>query len=312
MTIHAHPTHYPRGEIIGTGLVVLDRIHVENDEPVVEELGGSCGNVLISLAMLGRSVAPLLRLGSDAVGGRLERELCAAGADTRLVSRRRDVNTPVIVQLLDLKSSNHRFSFNCPKSDEPLGSFESITIEELEPARSAIASCSIFYTDRLSATICDAMEIAAEGGAIIHFEPSGICEAEQFERALSLAHIFKYSIDRLPGVLAERARPDAFCIVTAGNSGLKVRHAGAVYRCEAHDAPAVRDTCGAGDMVTSALLDRIIEDHVRGPASLSIRTVLAGIRSGQRLAAANCAHIGARGIFRERGPAHARALLTGG
>lgn len=310
MNTYAQTTCLPRDQVVGTGLVALDRIHVGEQELLFEELGGSCGNVLISLAMLGRAVTPLLRLGNDPVGSRLENDLRMAGADTRLVSRHQSVRSPVIVELLDLVSSDHIFSFTCPQSSERFGSFQPITSDDLEPARPAVASCTIFYADRISETICDAMETAAAGGAIVHFEPSGIGESKQFERALSIAHIFKYSVDRLAPEVSKRLRPDAFTIVTAGRSGLEVRHAGVVHQCEARDAHVVRDTCGAGDMVTLGLLDTIIQSDIFDPTSLSISTVLTGIRSGQRLAAANCAYIGARGIFRERGPRHAREILA--
>jgi fructokinase len=310
MNTHAQTTCLLRNQVVGTGLVALDRIHVGEQGPLFEELGGSCGNVLISLAMLGRAVAPLLRLGNDPVGSRLESDLRMAGADTRLVSRHQSVRSPIIVELLDLSTSDHTFSFTCPQSSEQFGSFQPITIHELESARAAVASCTIFYADRISETICDAMEMAAAGGAIVHFEPSGIGEADQFERALSIAHIFKYSVDRLSPEVSERLRPDAFTIVTAGRSGLEVRHAGVAHQCKARDVHVVRDTCGAGDMVTLGLLDTIIQTGICDPASLSISTVLAGIRSGQQLAAANCAYVGARGIFRECGPGHVREILT--
>lgn len=303
-TIASHPD-----QVVGTGLVALDLIHVGATEPLFEELGGSCGNVLISLAMLGRSVTPVLRLGYDAVGDRLERDLRAAGADTRLVSRRRNVRSPVIVELLDLDSSDHSFSFTCPRSSERFGSYEPITHRELEPARAMVEACSIFYADRVSDAICDAMEAAAAGGAIVHFEPSGICDPDQFRRAISIAHVFKYSVDRLDPGIADGLRPEAFSVVTAGRSGLEVKHAGKAHRCEALDAGTVRDTCGAGDMVTLGLLDAILHLGVRDASSLSLATVLTGVRSGQRLAAANCAFIGARGLFRERGAGHARRIL---
>ncbi|MER9504703.1 PfkB family carbohydrate kinase [Mesorhizobium sp. M0579] len=312
MNTHARTSYVSRNQVVGTGLVALDRIHVGEQEPLFEELGGSCGNVLISLAMLGRAVTPLLRLGNDPVGSRLESDLRMAGADTRLVSRHQSITSPVIVELLDLASSDHTFSFTCPNSSERFGSFQPITLHDLDPARATVASCTIFYADRISEAICEAMETAAAGGAIVHFEPSGISDPDQFDRALSIAHIFKYSVDRLSPEVAGRLRPEAFTIITAGSHGLEVKHAGAVHWCEARDAHVVRDTCGSGDMVTLGLLDTIIQNGVRHPASLSISTVLAGIRSGQRLAAANCAYIGARGIFRECGASRAREILADG
>lgn len=310
MNFHKQPMPSPHGHVVGTGLVALDRIHVDEQAPLFEELGGSCGNVLISLAMLGWSVTPLLRLGTDPIGERLERDLRLAGADTRLVGLDHGVRTPVIVELLDVASNDHSFSFVCPHSFEPFGGFEPITLRELEMARSIVTSCTIFYADRVSETICDAMEAAAAGGAIVHFEPSTVADPDLFDRALSVAHIFKYSVDRLHPGVAERLRPDAFSIVTEGRAGLEVRYAGSVYRCEALDAGVIRDTCGAGDMVTLGLIDTIIQQDIRGPDALSLAIVLCGVQSGQRLAAENCAYIGARGLFRERGPQHVRTILT--
>ena len=310
MSSYARSPSRRHHHVVGTGLVALDRIHVGGPQPLYEELGGSCGNVLISLAMLGRSVTPLLRLGTDPVGARLERDLRLAGADTRFVWRRGEARSPVIVELLDPVSNEHSFSFTCPQSSERFGTYQPITHCELELARSTLSTCSIFYADRLSATICDAMEEAAAGGAIIHFEPSGIADPTLFERALSIAHIFKYSVERLPADLSMWLRPEAFSVVTAGSLGLKVRHAGDVHHCEAWNAEEVRDTCGSGDMVTLGLLDAILQADTFEPEALSMKTILEGVAAGQRLAAANCAFVGARGLFRERGAAHARSILA--
>ena len=309
MRTEARPSRSQRQLVVGTGLVALDRIHVGTADPLFEELGGSCGNVLISLAMLGRSVAPLLRLGCDPVGRRLERDLKAAGADTSLVSHHRAVRSPVIVELLDPATNDHSFSFTCQRSSVEFAGYQPITRLELEPAREEVASCSVFYTDRVSDAICDAMEAAAAGGAIVHFEPSAVGDVEQFHRALSTAHIFKYSVDRLDPGLAEAARPNTFTIVTSGRSGLEVRHLGQSHHRDALDADVLRDSCGAGDMVTLGLIDTFITSGVAGPSTLSLDIVIAGVEAGQRLAAANCAYIGARGLFRERGAQHARDIL---
>lgn len=311
MKLDEHLTPACHGQVVGTGLVALDRVHVDEQAPLVEELGGSCGNVLISLAMLGWSVVPLLRLGTDPIGARLKRDLRLAGADTRLVWLDTEIRTPVIIELLDLASSDHKFSFVCPHSLERFGGFEPITPRELEPARRAVLSCTVFYADRISETICEAMEAAAVGGAIVHFEPSGVSDPELFDRAMSFAHIVKYSADRLNPDVAKRLRPDAYSIVTAGRSGLEVRHEGSAYRCEAMDVDVVRDTCGAGDMVTLGLIDTIMQNGIRSSNALSLPVVLSGVQSGQRLAAANCAYLGARGLFRERGPQHVRTILAG-
>ncbi|MBX9933278.1 MAG: hypothetical protein K2Y56_17375 [Methylobacterium sp.] len=310
MSSQARTTASRLGHVVGTGLVALDRVHVGTVQPLFEELGGSCGNVLISLAMLGRSVTPLIRLGRDPVGARLKRDLRLAGADTRLVWRHGEVRSPIIVEMLDPDSSEHRFSFICPQSSERFGTYQPITPYELESARPVLSTCRIFYADRVSETICDAMEAAAAGGAIVHFEPSSVSDSKLFERALSIAHIFKYSVDRLAAEAATWLRADAFSIVTSGRYGLEVRHAGAVHHCEAWSADEVRDTCGSGDMVTLGLLDAILQSDACSPEALSVEAILSGVSVGQRLAAANCAYVGARGLFRERGAAHVRSILS--
>lgn len=309
MTERAPSAARRQGQVVGTGFVALDRIHVGTPRPVFEELGGSCGNVLISLAMLGRSVLPLLRLGADATGARLERDLRLAGADTRLVARRQSVRSPVIIELLDPASSHHRFSFSCPHSSERFGTFQPITRYELEPAKTAIETCTIFFADRLSEAICTAMEAAAAGGAIIYFEPSSLAEPALLERALAVTHIVKYSIDRLSPEIAASLSPKTFSIVTAGSEGLELHYGGRAHHCPAVDADVVKDACGSGDMVTLGLIDAILQSGAASISALSLDIVLDGVRAGQRLAAANCAYVGARGLFRECGAAHARSIL---
>ena len=66
--------------VVGTGFTVLDRLYVDGMF-ATEELGGSCGNVLVSLAMLRHQVAPLIALGQDDTGERLVKEFARAGAD---------------------------------------------------------------------------------------------------------------------------------------------------------------------------------------------------------------------------------------
>src|ERR1700732_4917235 len=87
-------------DVAGTGFAVLDRVYAKR-EKAFESLGGSCGNVLVSLAMLERTVFPLLALGDDAVGNSMVDEFVRAGADTRYISRRYGMLSPVLAQWLD-------------------------------------------------------------------------------------------------------------------------------------------------------------------------------------------------------------------
>src|SRR3546814_18430020 len=82
-------------DVVGTGFTVLDRIYADGDF-AAEELGGSCGNVLVSLAMLRRKVAPLLALGMDDSGTALGGVVRRAGGVNRLNRRGGDILSPII------------------------------------------------------------------------------------------------------------------------------------------------------------------------------------------------------------------------
>jgi fructokinase len=296
-----------RVDVAGTGFTALDRVYADGDL-ADEALGGSCGNVLVSLAMLHRHVAPLLALGDDDTGKRLIDEFMQAGATIRYITRRADLRSPVLAQELDTASGRHDFSFVCPETREDLPRYQPISETELAVALPMLMNCSVFYADRLSGNILEAMRAAAAAGAVIFFEPSDFEESELFEEALQLATILKYSEDRLGERLADRLA-DCVRIITYGAAGLEVRDRGEVIWCEAIDAPVVLDTCGSGDMVSVGVIDWLLTMQFK-TACLKAADLLEGIVAGQRLAAENCAFAGARGLFKKRGANYVREILN--
>ena len=300
--------HYDRRvDVAGTGFTVLDRVYADGDL-AGEALGGSCGNVLVSLAMLHRQVAPVLVLGDDDTGGRLVDEFLQAGAIVEFINRRSDLRSPVLAQTLDTALGQHDFSFVCPETSEELPRYQPIGESEVASALSMLTRCNVFYADRLSHSTLRAMRTAGEAGAVIFFEPSDLDEGELFEEALQLATILKYSVDRLGDRLAKRLT-DCISIVTYGAAGLEVRDGDATIWCEAISAPEVLDTCGSGDMVSVGVIDWVLTNRF-GTRCLRATDLLEGIVAGQRLAAANCAYAGARGLFRKRGADYVRDILN--
>ena len=295
-----------RVQVAGTGFTVLDRVYADGDF-AGEALGGSCGNVLLSLAMLHRQVAPVLLLGDDDEGGRLVDEFIEAGAITDFISRRADLRSPVLAQTLDTGLGQHDFSFVCPKTSEKFPRYQPIGDEEVLSARSMLAHCDVFYADRLSESILTAMRTAGAAGAVVFFEPSDIEQDELFDEALRIATILKFSEDRLGGLLADRLY-DCIMIVTHGADGLEVRDGEVTIWCDAISAPEVLDTCGSGDMVSVGVIDWVLANGF-GTARLTAGGLLGGIVAGQRLAAENCAYAGARGLFRKRGADYVRGIL---
>jgi fructokinase len=295
-------------DVVGTGFTVLDRIYADGDF-AIETLGGSCGNVLVSLAMLHRQVAPMISLGLDEVGERLVREFDLAGADTRYIFRREDRRSPILRQELDSRSGRHSFSFSCRETQEEFPRFESIDLDEVEFSAHALSRCTVFYADRLSASILHAMSRARAAGAIVYFEPSDADHA-LFDEALALTTILKYSSDRLGPELDERiCASRVLAIATHGADGLEIRHGCERAWSAAIPASRVTDTCGSGDMVSVGIIEWILARTTSRQNAWSIDDLMEGVVAGQRLAAANCEFTGARGVFRHHNAAYVRKVL---
>jgi len=297
-------------EVVGTGFTVLDRIYADGDF-AAEALGGSCGNVLVSLAMLDRTVAPVLALGCDDVGRQLVNEFQTAGADVSFISLHSDRASPVLAQELDTLTGEHRFRFTCIETNDDYPRYQPIGADEAANAGCAIEACTVFYSDRVSIGIVNAMESAQTAGAVVYFEPSDIDDDELFERALKATSILKYSSDRLGGDLDVRAAAiGAISIVTHGEAGLEVRQGGEVRWCDAVATDKVMDTCGSGDMVSVGVIDWLLTQHFQRMPHVTLGDLMHGVVAGQRLAAENCGFTGARGLFQERGALYARQILS--
>lgn len=304
-----HRNIKPRFDVAGTGFTVLDRIYVDgvlSDEA----MGGSCANVLVSLAMLGHCVAPILRLGADDAGARLVDEFVQAGAVVEFISRLDCLRSPILAEEINTETATHGFSFRCPITFCDLPRYEPVGNLELGKAARALSCCAVFYADRLTVDILEAMRLAARSGAYVVFEPSELGDPELFLRALSVTTILKTSADRLDEEIRSLSEGvlTPIQIVTHGHAGLELRSATDHLWCPAVLAPDLRDACGSGDMVTVGLIDGLL-GRLSSNYPLTLGDIVKGVVAGQRLAAANCIYDGARGLFRKCGATHARKLL---
>ena len=168
----------------------------------------------------------------------------------------------------------------------------------------------MFYADRLTDTTLAAMEKASRSGAVVYFEPSSVSDEVQFERALRLTTILKYSHDQI-GAQVERldAPSSVITIATFGTKGLRVIQGKHQVWFNAAPAPIVRDACGSGDMVSVGIIDWIVAKTIS--ATPDLNDLVGGIVAGQRLASFNCAFRGARGLFQRHGATAVQSLLDG-
>lgn len=311
----------PGAVACGTGRLTLDVI-VRPAGPPRAQAGGTCGNVLADLAYLGWQAWPLADLGADDPGERFCRDLARGGVRLGLVRRVPGGETPVIVHHIRPGPggvAEHSFSSDCPLCGRRLRYYEPVPLAGVSQRLPAVPEAKVCFFDRDSdGAFALAWHCAAQGALII-YEPNYAGPEVRLAEALRLAHVFKCSREKLPGLADRLAEGPALVIETAGACGLRYldrrRGGGGWRRLEAARVAAVRDAGGSGDWCTAGLIHLLGRGGAAGLLAASEEEVRAALAFGQALGAWNCAFEGARGgvyaVGRERFERDVGAILAG-
>ncbi|MFZ2650396.1 MAG: PfkB family carbohydrate kinase [Burkholderiaceae bacterium] len=298
------PVHRPT--VFGTGLIALDLVmSAEQGVPVHAWAGGTCGNVLAILALLGWQAFPVARLNKDAASQRVRADLKKWGVQLKFASCGPTTDTPIIIQHI-LRSGDgaprHRFSWSCPHCGSWLPSFKAVTTKAVEPVVEHLSGAKAFFMDRLSPAALLMAKGAADGGAVVIFEPSAKCDEGLLARAVELAHVIKYA-DSRHAAISGAMEPESATLVevqTFGAEGLRYRHrlgAGVSkwISLDAVQAPVLADACGSGDWCAAGLIAMSCAAGAEGLRRGGAGLVDSALRFGQKLAAWNVGFEGARG-----------------
>ena len=301
--------------VVGMGLVALDVVIAEPDDREPRFFsGGTCGNVLTIMSYLGWAATPVARLRRGSTADCVIRDLERFGVSTEFISRGWDGSTPVIIHRIRYSSEGeayHRFSWRCPTCGARLPGYRAVLGTVAGGVVAAVGNSNVFFFDRVSRGVLTVARALRERGAVIVFEPSSVGEPRLFHEAWTLAHIVKYSHERLrdiadlefapgerDGVLVE--------IETLGRGGARyqsrlprARTRGWVTM-KAFCRSTVRDAAGAGDWCTAGLLDGLARGGLLELRGTNARRLKEAVQYGQALAAWNCRFEGARGGMYER------------
>ena len=293
--------------VVGTGLVALDVVLADDSRVSARQwAGGTCGNVLLALRYLGWESAPIARFREGHAANRILDDLRRWGASTDFITVADDGSTPVIVQRIGRTLSGepyHTFSWRCPRSGNRLPGYRPILASVAHHLAAEIGTPKVFFFDRVSRGALTLARVAAARGAAIVFEPSGVGHPALFREAWEIAHVVKYSHERLQELPAEVEAIDGvrIQIETLGRDGLRYRSrlpackTRSWQRLEALPAEDVKDTAGAGDWCTAGIVHKLLREGANGLGALNDAGLREAIRYGQALAAWNCAFEGARG-----------------
>ncbi len=300
------PLHPQRPQVFGTGLIALDLvISAEPDVPVSAWTGGTCGNVLSILAVLGWEVYPIARMNGDPASQRIRADMKKWGVQLRFTNCKPTTDTPIIIQrILRTRdgSLKHRFSWACPHCGNWLPGFKPVTAKVVERIAPHLSGAKAFFMDRLSRAALLLAKQAADYGAVVVFEPSAKSDEKLLAEALKLAHIVKYSderFSRVPGAM-ERGTATLIEVQTFGANGLRYRHrlgraASSWKQLDAVSPARLADTCGSGDWCTAGLVSKVADGGLEGLLRLGAEGLIEALSFGQKLAAWNVGFEGARG-----------------
>lgn len=291
---------------IGTGLVALDAVtSADPSVPVRHWAGGTCGNVLIALRYLGWKAEPIARLADDRATELLLADLRRWGVSEKFIRVEEDGSTPIIVHRITKDSNgrvNHSFSWRCTSCGARYPGYKPELLTVAETIAPRFKNVSVFFFDRVSAAAIALAKTAAANGALVAFEPSSIGNPMLFRQAWKIAHVVKYSHERLsdfPEIDLENS--PRLLIETLGDVGLRYRwrspgnRLGSWLESKSLLIDDVKDTAGSGDWCTAGLLSKVAMTGFTGFTKATDQQIADAIKFGQALAAWNCRFEGARG-----------------
>jgi sugar/nucleoside kinase (ribokinase family) len=300
------PSQVLRPRVFGTGLIALDLvISADPDVPVSAWTGGTCGNVLSILAVLGWDVYPIARMNGDPASQRIRADMKKWGVQLKFANCKPTTDTPIIIQrILRTRdgSPKHRFSWACPHCGSWLPGFKPVTAKAVERIATHLSGAKAYFMDRLSRSALLLAKQAADYGAVVVFEPSAKSNEKLLAEVLKIAHIVKYSderISRVPGAM-ERGNATLIEVQTFGANGLRYRHRlghvpSSWKQLDAVSPARLADTCGSGDWCTAGLISKVADGGLEGLLGLGAEGLIEALSFGQKLAAWNVGFEGARG-----------------
>lgn len=290
--------------IIGTGIFNLDIIVVREypqwpamrpfvDKEVMQEVGGTCGNVMCMLATMGWEVSPVACLDDSAEGWKITEDMKQFGCDCTYVSNTAGGGT-TLLRCIHKKDANGRHVMGV-RAGSPGGShfprrhFLRARDEAPEFLAALKSAPAVFFFDDPAAGNRAIAKGLKERGSLIYFEPSRVASNAELE-AVGLSDIIKFSDENVPDVSFANAYQDKVFIQTLGPDGVKIKDKGGDwYVIEGVKNNAVVDTEGAGDTFTSAFINAMAEG----------KTVADSAREAMIMASKSVGFLGSKGMFRK-------------
>jgi sugar/nucleoside kinase (ribokinase family) len=298
----------PEGTVTctGAGLIALDIIvNGSPSTPAKLCAGGTCGNVLSILSFLGWESNPIARLRNNGAYENLCKDLKQFDVKTALISNSQDGSTPVIIHRIlkdKMGKPKHKFEFKVPETGAWLPQYKPVLKLSVDSIVNIQPKSNVFFFDRVSRSTVELAKHYKEQGSLIVFEPSSLKTEKNFLEALSIAHVVKFSNERIHNYDQVFSSPIADLeIETLGKEGLRYRLKSSKKIEWIEMTPYLInnavDSAGAGDWCTAGIINQLGYNGAKSFYSATNSSVENALEIGQALGALNCSFFGARGIM---------------
>jgi len=308
--------------VLGAGLVAVDHIFrtgksvakVGSIEYLGTSGGGSVGNALAMLSVLGHSAGVTGVVGDDIVANLVRADFGKLKVDSsHLIVRpgiRKGIRTRQFSHVV-YPDGKHSFRDQCMQCGSPFKRETGLFATDLTRDLSTLAeSCNLLHLDRTNEFTLKLAEKTLSKGTPISFDlafkPYGEAE-KNVNRMLSMATLVKVSEDLFTsmtgspdkeGILEWRERyPNVtHLFVTRGSKGIlgycQVRNEKPTFQFPAIPPKPFHDGGGAGDVLVASLIDRFLLT----PAPTVEKDAWSRINQAQALASLGCTVFGARSL----------------
>ena len=302
---------------VGSGNFNLDTIVVREypdgpagkrftDKVVMEEVGGTCGNVLCLLAEFGFEVYPQACLDDSPEGRKIKAELEWYDCDTRFVTNTPDGGTTLLRVTHKLNpDGTPRITVRAgspggsrfPKRkflrarDEAPAFVEAITAEFIP---------DLYFFDAPAAGHRYIARALREKGTMVWFEPSGVSTNADLE-SIALSDIVKFSNEEVPDASFVDGFRDKLFVQTLGKDGLRYKFRDGQWKTLPPvpvKGPIV-DTEGAGDCATAGAIFTLARSGKHFD-ELTEEDVIHILTEAQHYSAEKLTRLGSKGDIEQR------------
>ena len=288
--------------VLGTGIFNLDIIVLREypewpalrpfvDKEILQEVGGTCGNVMCMLAAMGWKVRPVACLDDSPEGLKITDDLKRFGCDCTYVSNTAGGGT-TLLRCTHKKDADGKHVMSV-RAGSPGGSRfpKRHFLRARDEAPAFLAALkdapAVFFFDDPAAGNRALAKGLKERGSLVYFEPSRVTSNPELE-AVGLSDIIKFSNENVPDVSFADAFPDKVFIQTMGPDGVRIKEKGGEwYVLEGERNNAVVDTEGAGDTFTSAFINALADG----------KTLADSAREAMMMASKSVGFLGSKGMF---------------